>query len=70
MAFGKHNLNIAQMSVGRVSSEAGGNAWGVLNLDSVPPAAAIEEIVVNDSIESAAAVTLPAASELPSWLQN
>ena len=68
--FGKHDVNIAQMSVGRATAEAGGNALGVLNLDAEPPKAAIDEIVANGKIENASSVTLPGAGELPSWLQS
>ena len=51
--FGKHNVNIAQMAVGRASEQPGGNAVGVLNLDSPPPREAMEEILANDRIHSA-----------------
>ena len=68
--FGKHDVNIAQMSVGRATVEAGGNALGVLNLDAEPPKAAIDEIVANGKIENASSVTLPNAGELPAWLQS
>jgi D-3-phosphoglycerate dehydrogenase len=40
--MGKHNVNIASMSLGR--DKAGGRALTVLNLDSVPPPALLEEI--------------------------
>ncbi|MEC8507090.1 MAG: phosphoglycerate dehydrogenase, partial [Planctomycetota bacterium] len=43
-ALGQHDINIAQMSVGRTLQEPDGKAIGVLNLDSNVPAAAIEEI--------------------------
>ena len=43
--FGRHQINIAQMSVGRPSNRPGGEAVGVLALDSVPPAEALAEIV-------------------------
>jgi len=69
-ALANHDVNIAQMSVGRATSMAGGNALGVLNLDSAPPQAAIDEIVADGKIESATGVTLPAAGELPGWLQS
>jgi len=69
-ALANHDVNIAQMSVGRATSMAGGNALGVLNLDSAPPQAAIDEIVSDGKIESATGVTLPAAGELPGWLQS
>ena len=68
--FGKHQVNIAQMSVGRATAQAGGHALGVLNLDGAPPQIAIDEIVANEKIVSATAVTLPGAGDLPSWLQG
>lgn len=68
--FGKHDVNIAQMSVGRAGDEAGGTSLGVLNLDAAPPQAAIDEIVGNEKIQSAIAVTLPCADHLPAWLQS
>jgi D-3-phosphoglycerate dehydrogenase len=40
--IGKHNINIASMSLGR--DKAGGRALTILNLDSVPPPALLEEI--------------------------
>ena len=64
--FGKHDVNIAQMAVGRDANEA----VGVLNLDSPPPAAAIEEILAHESIHSATTVSLPPLDELPAWLQR
>lgn len=66
--FGKHKVNIAQMTVGRTTT--GGTALGVLNLDAVPPQAAVDEIVANDKIENASIVTLPSADHLPAWLQS
>ena len=38
-AFGAHDVNIAQMSVGRAGAAPGGTAIGVLNLDTIPPQA-------------------------------
>ena len=40
--FGRHNVNIAQMNVGR--EQPGGEAIGVVNLDSVPSEAALDEV--------------------------
>jgi D-3-phosphoglycerate dehydrogenase / 2-oxoglutarate reductase len=64
--FGKHKVNIAQMSVGRVAP--GGMAVGVLNLDGVPPAAAIEEVSSHADIHKVEVIQLPLADTLPSWL--
>lgn len=64
--FGKHNVNIGHMTVGR--AVPGGSALGVLNLDAVPPKAAIDEILSQSSVTGAKVISLPAAGKLPSWL--
>jgi D-3-phosphoglycerate dehydrogenase len=64
--FGKHHVNIGHMTVGRAGP--GGSAVGVLNLDTVPPKAAIDEILAQSSITSAKVIPLPPAGKLPSWL--
>ncbi len=64
--FGKHQVNIAQMSVGRAGP--GSEAIGILNLDSAPPAEAIQEVLAHPHIQRASVVQLPHAGELPSWL--
>jgi D-3-phosphoglycerate dehydrogenase / 2-oxoglutarate reductase len=66
--FGKHDVNIAQMSVGRASDKPGGDAIGVLNLDNPPPPAAIAEVLAIPGILSATVIKLPPAGELPAWL--
>jgi D-3-phosphoglycerate dehydrogenase len=63
--FGKHNVNIAQMTVGR--QLPGGEAIAVLNLDSQPPEAALAEVRANPKITSLSVVQLPAAGEMPPW---
>ena len=68
-AFGKHGVNIGQMAVGRASEEPGGDAVGILNLDAEPNAEAIEAVNAIEAITSTSVVHLPAAGELPSWLQ-
>ena len=52
--FGKHNVNIAQMTVGRQT--AGGEAIGVLNLDQPPPEAALQEVRAHPQITSLSVV--------------
>jgi D-3-phosphoglycerate dehydrogenase len=64
--FGQHRVNIAQMSVGRAMK--GGEAIGVLNLDSVPPPEAVAEVSAQPDVTSVHVVKLPAAGELPPWL--
>jgi D-3-phosphoglycerate dehydrogenase len=64
--FGKHGTNIAQMTVGRQAP--GGEAVGILNLDSPPPEAAVAEVKAHPRISSVTVVALPPAGELPPWL--
>ncbi len=66
--FGRHKVNIAQMAVGRKTAQAGGDAVGVLSLDSSPPAEALAEILALPQIARAWTVKLPPAGEMPSWL--
>jgi D-3-phosphoglycerate dehydrogenase len=63
--FGKHQVNIAQMTVGR--QVAGGEAIAVLNLDSQPPEAALNEVRAHPQISSLSVVKLPLAGEMPAW---
>ena len=66
--FGRHQVNIAQMAVGRRTNKPGGEAVGVLALDSVPPAEALAEVLAMPQVTRAWTVKLPPAGELPSWL--
>jgi D-3-phosphoglycerate dehydrogenase len=66
--FGRHRINIAQMSVGRAANKPGGLAIGVLSLDSTPPAEAIANVLAIEGVEQAWIAKLPAANEMPSWL--
>jgi D-3-phosphoglycerate dehydrogenase len=66
--FGQHNINIAQMAVGRASDAPGGEAIGVLNLDSRPSPAALQEVLDHPAIQSATIIELPPAGDLPAWL--
>jgi D-3-phosphoglycerate dehydrogenase len=68
--FGQHNVNIAQMAVGRAGDAPGGAAVGILNLDGEPPAAALEAVRNLPAITSATVIHLPKSGELPSWLQG
>ena len=52
----KHNVNIASMSLSR--DNAGGQALTVLNLDSVPPPALLEEIQKDPDISNVRVVKL------------
>lgn len=64
--FGKHGVNIAQMTVGRQAP--GGEAIGILNLDNPPSEEAVAEVKAHPHISSVTVVKLPAAGELPAWL--
>jgi D-3-phosphoglycerate dehydrogenase len=63
--FGKHGVNIAQMTVGR--RQPGGEAIAVLNLDNQPPEEALTEVRGHPQISSLSVVKLPAAGEMPAW---
>jgi D-3-phosphoglycerate dehydrogenase / 2-oxoglutarate reductase len=66
--FGKHQVNIAQMAVGRDSDPPGGGAIGILNLDATPPPAALQELIAIEGVHTAKLIDLPPAGHLPSWL--
>jgi len=66
--FGEHDVNIAQMAVGRTGDKPGGEAIGVLNLDSRPSPEAVEAVVDLPGVVSATVVELPPAGQLPPWL--
>ncbi len=63
--FGKHQVNIAQMTVGRKAP--GGEAIAVLNLDGTPPEEALKEVRAHPSISSVSVVKLPPAGQTPPW---
>ncbi len=64
--FGRHGVNIAQMNVGR--EQPGGEAIGVVNLDSIPSPEAIDEVEAHPDILSLSLIRLPGLGELPPWL--
>ena len=64
--FGTHAVNIAQMTVGRQTQ--GGEAIGILNLDSPPPEQAVNAVKGHPHIHNLTVVKLPPAGELPGWL--
>jgi len=68
--FGAHSVNIAQMAVGRAGNQPGGDAIGVLNLDGQPPPEAVKEVLAHGDITSTTVIELPAAGQLPPWLQG
>jgi D-3-phosphoglycerate dehydrogenase len=64
--FGRHKVNIGQMTVGRTTK--GGEAIGVLNLDQVPPGDALDEVRDHPAIQSVSVIKLPAANDRPAWM--
>jgi D-3-phosphoglycerate dehydrogenase / 2-oxoglutarate reductase len=54
--LGKHNVNIASMSLSRDTAD--GDAFTVLNLDSEPPAAVLAELQQDDCIHNVKVVKL------------
>jgi D-3-phosphoglycerate dehydrogenase len=64
--MGDHNVNIAQMNVGR--EQPGGEAIGVVNLDNVPPPEALEAVERHPDILSLRIIKMPPRGVLPGWL--
>jgi D-3-phosphoglycerate dehydrogenase len=55
------------MAVGRTAP--GGEAIGVLNLDALPPKAALEEVASHADVSTVRVIELPPAGQLPTWLR-
>ena len=66
--FGRHGVNIAQMNVGR--EQPGGEAIGVVNLDTMPSPEALDEVEAHPDILSVSLIKLPPAGELPTWMAS
>jgi D-3-phosphoglycerate dehydrogenase len=64
--LGDEGVNIAQMNVGR--EEQGGEAIGVVNLDSVPSPKALEAVQNHPDVLSVSVIKLPGQGDLPAWL--
>ena len=64
--FGRHGVNIAQMNVGR--EEQGGEAIGVVNLDSAPTPKALEAVQAHPDVLGVSVIKLPALGAVPPWL--
>ncbi|MCH8828654.1 MAG: phosphoglycerate dehydrogenase [Planctomycetes bacterium] len=65
---GKNNINIASMALGREASEPGGDSIAVLNVDSEPSPAVLEEINAHPDVQSVELVKLPPAGAPLPWL--
>jgi D-3-phosphoglycerate dehydrogenase len=66
--FGEHRINIAQMAVGRASDQPGGDAIGVMNLDSEPSAEALQQVSAHPDLHSVRVIKLPPPNQLPPWM--
>lgn len=64
--LGKHDVNIAQMSVGR--SGQGSDALAVVALDNLPPEAALAELRADERVSAVQLVHLPAFGAMPPGL--
>jgi D-3-phosphoglycerate dehydrogenase len=67
--LGRHQVNIAQMAVGRERAAPGGPAIGVLNLDSPLSQEALEEVLNVKAVHRVKHIVMPARGELPPWLR-
>ncbi|MCA9063576.1 MAG: ACT domain-containing protein, partial [Planctomycetaceae bacterium] len=68
--FGRHEVNIANMALGRKQDRPGGASVAVLNLDSEPSAAALEEVKKHPEVTGVEVVRLPAADAPLPWMSN
>ncbi len=68
--LGSHQVNIAQMAVGRASVRPGAEAVGVLNLDGKPSAESVADVLNHAQIRSVRIIQLPPAGQMPTWLQG
>jgi D-3-phosphoglycerate dehydrogenase len=65
---GRHNVNIAQMALGRKQDRPGGASVAVLNLDSEPSEEVVQEIRAHKEVQGVDIVRLPAANAGLPWL--
>jgi len=66
--LGKHNINIAHMALGRENTQPGGDSVAVINLDSKPDQAVIDEILQHPDVTAVETVQLPPAGAPLPWL--
>lgn len=66
--FGKHQVNIAHMALGRAKNEPGGDSIAVLNLDNEPSAEAMEQAAQHPEVTAVELVKLPPAGAPLPWL--
>ncbi|MCA9012798.1 MAG: phosphoglycerate dehydrogenase [Planctomycetaceae bacterium] len=66
--FGEHNVNIAQMALGRKQDKPGGASVAVLNLDNEPSPESIQKIKGHKEVTGVDIVRLPPAGAALPWL--
>ncbi len=66
--LGKHQVNIANMALGRKSNQAGGDSVAILNLDSEPSDAALAELATHPEVTGIEVVRLPPAGAPLPWM--
>lgn len=65
---GQHQVNIAHMALGRIQDCPGGDSVAILNLDTEPSQAAIDEIKKHPEVTGVDLVKLPKAGAPLPWL--
>jgi len=66
--FGKHNVNIAHMALGRERNVPGGDSVAVLNLDNEPSAEALAEVESHPDVSGVELIKLPPTGTPLPWL--
>lgn len=66
--FGKHQVNIAHLALGRLRNTPGGESLAILNLDNAPSSQALEEVSQHEAMRDVQLVKLPAAGTPLPWL--
>jgi D-3-phosphoglycerate dehydrogenase / 2-oxoglutarate reductase len=67
-AFGKHQVNISRMALGRAKNQPGGDATAILNLDNEPSEAALKDVSSHPDVTGVQLVKLPPAGAPLPWL--
>lgn len=68
--FGRHQVNIAHMALGRERDEPGGDSVAVLNLDNRPSPEALAEVASHPEVTGVELVELPKAGAPLPWLSG
>ncbi len=66
--FGRYQVNISHMALGREKNEPGGDAVAVLNLDSEPSAEALDDVLSHPDVTGVQLVRLPPTGAPLPWL--